>query len=337
MKIDVSGSIFELLHEKDEVNIPGLGSFSAHYKPAVVDQVQGQLHPPAKELLFNGNLVVDDGFLVQYIQEHYQIPPVDAQKAIREYVRGVKAALERKEIVTFQGLGRLYIDYENNYKFLPDTTNFNTASFGLSSVDAYPVAHHEKPDYTARAIPVEEKSSWSNALASVNLGEWVQKNLIWLTTAGFLILLGIVYLGFFRNNDPTPPASVEVPDERVNISPSIADLNEEEEEASLQQTPNEETIIEPEPETADDLDTEGPTVRPDEKFCIIIIGAFGNADNVRKLIESIYKEGYEPYTEKKGSLTTVGVQMRYETDADIDKALNDVRKKFKAGAKLLKK
>ncbi len=337
MNIDVSSSIFDLLHEKEEVNIPGLGSFSAHYKPAVVDQVQGQLHPPAKELQFNGNMVVNDGFLVQYIEENSEISPVDAEKAIREYVRGIKAALERKEIVTFPGMGRLYLDFEGNYKFLPDTTNFNTDSYGLPSVEASPVAHREKPDYTTRATPVQDTASWASSLGEINLVEWMQKNLVWLTSGTFLLLLAIIYFGFLRNGDTPAPASAEVPDERVNVSPSMTDKNEEEEEASLMETPNEETVIEPEPQPEEDLDTEGPTARPDEQFCIISVGVFGNADNVRKLVENIYKEGYEPYTEKKGKLTLVGVQMRYETNADIDRALDVVKKKFNAGAKLIKK
>ncbi|GJM33766.1 MAG: hypothetical protein DHS20C18_27670 [Saprospiraceae bacterium] len=336
MKIDVNTSIYELLYEKDEVNIPGLGGFSAHYKPAVVDQIQGQLHPPAKELQFNGNLVVDDGFLVQYIQEKYQVSPVDAQTAIREYVRGVKAALERQEIVAFPRLGRLYLDYEHTYKFLPDTTNFNTDSFGLPKVEAYPIAHNNKPNYT-QATPVSETPSWRKRLEDIHLGNWVQNNLIWLTTGAFLLLLAIVYFGFLRNDDPVTPPVAGIPDERVNISPSMS-TTEEEEDAALLDTNNEETVIEAEPESEEEnLDTEGPTRLPDEKFCIISIGSFGNEDNVRKLVEKIYKEGYEPYTEKKGRLTMVGVQMRYNNESDIKNALSTIRKKFEAGAKVVKK
>ena len=54
-------------------------------------------------------------------------------------MKGVKAAIERREIVVFPKVGRLYKDYEQNLQFLADNTNFNVDSFGLPDVQFYPI------------------------------------------------------------------------------------------------------------------------------------------------------------------------------------------------------
>ena len=58
---------------------------------------------------------------------------------------------------------------------------------------------------------------------------------------------------------------------------------------------------------------------------------------MRKLVQKIYEEGFEPYTDKRGKLTRVGIQMPYEDEDEIDEALKTIRKKFESKAKLLKK
>ena len=69
MEVDVGAYIADLLYDHDVVNLPGLGSFTGQYQAANIDHVQGKLYPPAKELGFNSNLVLDYGVLVQYVQQ----------------------------------------------------------------------------------------------------------------------------------------------------------------------------------------------------------------------------------------------------------------------------
>ena len=153
MEIDVGAYIGDLLFDHNSVNIPGLGGFVARYKPAFSDQVQGELHPPAKGLNFNGNLVVDDGLLAEYIRDKHQLSLGEARQAVDDYVQKVREAIARREIVVFPKVGRLYKDYENNLQFLADGTNFNTDSYGLPIVHFYPVSRAERPAVKPVATP----------------------------------------------------------------------------------------------------------------------------------------------------------------------------------------
>ncbi|MCB0579438.1 MAG: hypothetical protein KDD10_09040, partial [Phaeodactylibacter sp.] len=99
MQIDIGSHIAALLYEHNSVNIPGLGGFVSSYKTATADQVQGELHPPSKGLNFNSNLVADDGLLAQHLQEKLGISLTDANELVENYVKEVKEAIGRREIV----------------------------------------------------------------------------------------------------------------------------------------------------------------------------------------------------------------------------------------------
>ena len=73
MQIDIGAYIADLLFQNSAVNIPGLGGFTTRYKTASIDHVQGKIAPPAKEIGFNKNLVLDDGILVNYIKDRHQL------------------------------------------------------------------------------------------------------------------------------------------------------------------------------------------------------------------------------------------------------------------------
>ena len=70
---------------------------------------------------------------------------------------------------------------------------------------------------------------------------------------------------------------------------------------------------------------------------VMVVTVFGDEKNVQRLIERIYKAGYEPFTEPKGRLTRVGIQKAYTNESEIQAALKDVQKKFSKDAKVLRK
>jgi len=51
----------------------------------------------------------------------------------------------------------------------------------------------------------------------------------------------------------------------------------------------------------------------------------------------LYESGYEPFTDKKGRLTQVSVQMAYENEPELRDALQKVRNKFNKDAKITRK
>lgn len=336
MQIDVGSYIAELLYEHDSMIVPGLGGFVTRYKAAEIDQVQGKIHPPSKDLHFNNNLVVNDGILINYIEKKHDLSYEEAEKAVADYVSQVKAAIDRREIVVFPQVGRLYKDYEQKLQFLPDNTNFNTDSFGLPTVEFHPIGQ-----VTPVAAPERERVSSTRRppgpepSLSATIADWFQRYLPIIGALSVMVIaLGLYFILRTDDKAPVPTAQSEpeateaIPPSRINTRPSLNG-------ASPQDDP--EDIVDMEEERLDPggFDTEGSTVVPGQKSAVIAIGLFRDQRNVNKLVEEIYKAGYEPRTEQVRGLTRVGVELAYEYPAEVEDALSDLRRRFNKDAFVL--
>lgn len=328
--MDIGSYIGALLYEHNTVALPSLGSFESAYQPAMIDQVQGELHPPGKSIAFNANLITDDGLLTAYIMKKHGLSATEAGQMLENYVREVKDAIERREIVVFPDVGRLYKDYEQNLQFLADSTNFEIQSYGLPTVSFYPIARSAHQNTAGKATSETPPASVSATAGRLNAG------LIAAIGAAVVVVGVALYFLAFGAGGQGEESLQPVPASRVNIRPG-----EDTQSAKAQTEPfaeegaglSADTLREtPAPQT--DSDTEEPTAAPGQKSYVIIIGVFGNPKNVQRLIDEIYDAGYEPYTEKAGDLTRVGVQRAYQTEADIEAAIADVRNRFTKDAKL---
>ena len=83
------------------------------------------------------------------------------------------------------------------------------------------------------------------------------------------------------------------------------------------------------------IDTEGVTLRPDQPYAIIIVHAFGSPENVRRMMQKLFEKGYQPYQDKFKGLTRVGVQMEYDNDEELNRSLQQIKKKINKGAYIL--
>ena len=338
MQIDVGSHIADLLYEYNSVNIPGLGGFVTSYKPAVADQVQGDIFPPSRGLNFNGNLVADDGLLAQHLHEKLGITLPEARKAVEGYVQQVKDAIERREIVVFPKVGRLYKDYEQNLQFLADTTNFNLDSHGLPAIHFYPIARAAGAGSSVRPSNGQPKTTVGGAAPPAS-PRFLNSGLAVAISLAAIVVAIAAYFLFFYGGPEDEANSRQMPTSRVNVSPShsegeMAAPSELSEDTG--ESPGEDSFSDEQP-ADEDMDTEGATVEPGQKYFIIGIGVFGNEENVQRLIQRIYEAGYEPYTEPKGRLTRVGIQKAYTDESEIQATLKEVRKKFSKDAKVLSK
>ena len=346
-QIDVIGSIAELLYERESVIIPGFGGFVSAYQAASIDHVQGLLHPPAKQLDFNDNLSLNDGVLVHFLQEKYQLTEEEANDAISDFVGQTREALKNREIVVFPGIGRLYLDFEQQFKFLQDNTNFNADSYGLPTVQFYPVIRY--PKSAVREIRTNAvKTGWNNPLRgnSFKLARWFQSSMPWI----LLLSIAIIALTFyFINRDPvrvadrptesipadrvnTPPEREPAVEERIILDEPVEDLVMDQEPEQAEQP---ERAVVPPPTPRRDQDTEAPTIAPELEIAVIIIGAFRDLDNAEELIEEVYSAGYDAYSDLNGRSTRVGVQVSYEDREELEERLVEIRERFNTSAWIL--
>ncbi len=336
MQIDIGAYIAELLYQHHAVNVPALGGFVTHYKPSTVDQVEGKITPPSKSLKFNKNLVLDDGLLINYVRDKHGMSFEQAKKTVADYVDGVLEAIERREIVVFPNVGRLYRDYENNLQFLPDNTNFNTEVYGLPEVEFHPLARTEARKAAQVGKPVRQPSP----PVAVQITSWFQRYLAPISALAVVVVALSLYFMFFKPRSGQPVAEdsqKRVPASRYNVSPT------DEKEAAAPPAAEADTITAESaaPSVEDEevsTETEAATVPPERRrYCVIRIGYFADQDNVERLIRRISEAGFEPYSEPSGQLMMVGVQFSYQRSSEIDQTLREVQEKFEPNAKVMRR
>ncbi len=331
MQIDVGAHIAELLFDHQTVNVPRLGGFTTEYRRATFDQIQGVMKPPSKEIRFNKNLGVNDGLLVRHIMEHNQLGQQEAQKIVEDYVEQILASLERKEMVVFPKVGRLYRDYKGEYEFLPDNTNFNPSAYGLPAIQFQPIVRSKEelqqapPMVAAVNNPAEKKEDFSGQIAA-----WVQKNFPLLISVSVIIIALIIFLLIY-DNSLKPESVYKVPDDQVNLKKGERGLPGDNSDTT---DITEGNYIEDEEANAE---VEEPSMLPNQKMGIIMIGLFGDQNNVSKLVRKLYDAGFEPYLEEQGKYTRVGVQFAYETQSDVDEKLRIVQERFEEDAVVWRK
>lgn len=131
----VEQNITELLYRHNCVIIPEFGAFVGNYAEAKVDERRGLIYPPSKDIIFNKNIVRNDGLLINKIQENTDVSELEAKEQIQTFIDAVKSNLKEKGRFEIPKLGILYFDQEQNIQFEQDRfANLLLGSFGLGSV-----------------------------------------------------------------------------------------------------------------------------------------------------------------------------------------------------------
>ena len=356
MNIDITPYIKELLFENNSLVIPSFGALTLDYAPSTIDHVQGLLNPPTKSIQFDENLVVNDGKLVDIIQQKHQVSTEEANQQIEKFVTIMKDQLNRREMVNIAGVGRLYKDFENNLQFIPDSTNFNKDAFGLPTVNFYPILREKVSadsivpsgntipsyKYTKKKYFLE----WFKDYSEEN--SWLPIALI----ATFLIVTGgfiIQKSGFLSPNSMADKVVNESPIETTASQETAFAINGENEggQANAATTDEDaadfkadEALANNGSKEADIIDTESSTLNPNQSIAVVSVGIFGNKANAQRRIEEVYEYGYDAlpnkYVKKGKDLTQIGIQFAFESEEEFEETIKHIKLKFK-DAKVIRK
>jgi hypothetical protein len=127
--------IGELLLRHNCVIVPSFGGFVAKRASATIDYTTGVMQPPKKSILFNRQLINNDGLLIAECAVKNRLNYTTAEQSVQEMVDGWKSALNRGERVSIDKVGFLYFDAEKNLCFEQDRFfNLLLESYGLGKV-----------------------------------------------------------------------------------------------------------------------------------------------------------------------------------------------------------
>ena len=127
--------VSSLLLRHSCVIIPNFGGFVAKTISAKLDLDRGLFLAPSKQLLFNKNLLNNDGLLISEYASLNAIEYSKSQSEIEEFVLDLKSKLNSKQSVHIERVGKLSYDLEGNLVFEQDRYfNLLLSSYGLSQV-----------------------------------------------------------------------------------------------------------------------------------------------------------------------------------------------------------
>lgn len=341
MHPDLSKAILEVLTDEGQVSLPRFGTFRLKAQPAMVSTIEGRSRPPSKRVEFNGNLKLDDGRLARYLREHPIVTDETAEAAIDQFVNSLLAEIDAGRMVTLTGLGRIFRDHTGEIRFNASDHNLDKATFGLPDVALAPIIRTERNPVSAptagqqipTTIPTPSSMQEMQEEPEPVTAIWgfIREN-IWIialvTAAIFTIGWSYVY---WRDNQvkvakmerQLPPP----PNDRVNVPPPTR--SDIELPKSSSSAPEEPPIVNQSPPTNN--------LPPEEGTAVIGLYRLGQSANVRKNVRRISEAGYEPYTRESNQLTRVGIQLRFKTERELQKALERIRNEFTPDAFILEK
>lgn len=124
-----------LLLRHNCVIVPSFGGFVAKPVSARIDHAKGTMLPPGKSVLFNRQLINNDGLLIaEYAQANNQSYD-EATIVVRDLVKGWSEKMQQGGRIEIEQVGNLFFDDERNICFEQDRfCNLLLESFGLGTV-----------------------------------------------------------------------------------------------------------------------------------------------------------------------------------------------------------
>ncbi len=158
--------IGNLLIRHNCVVIPAFGGFVARKVSASIDYRNGIMQPPRKSVLFNAQLINNDGLLVTELAREKGIPYTEALTEVSDTVRSWQDQLNNGMRITLDKIGYLFLDAERNMCFEQDRFfNLLMESYGLAKVHFIPeedvaLVQHRMSE---REVYIEERTQTATA------------------------------------------------------------------------------------------------------------------------------------------------------------------------------
>ena len=321
--------IVQLIIQHDCVIIPEFGGFVTKAIPSKIDYDKGIMSPPSKQLLFNIQLLNNDGLLTTEISSVNKISYTEASNEIVRKVSEYHAALKAGKKITIHKVGTFQRNQEGLLVFEQDRFfNFLMASYGLGSVQFVPaetIIEEEKIDqgktqfwkYAAAAclLPIAFYSLWiplkTNVLSSK--------------------MISIHDLNPFHKANKINYIKIPLKSQKDKLTVTHSSIDEQFKQADLQsdywhyqydeetsftvrkeQQVLPENNIEPNTNNADN-EQEPIVLNPVTYNCIA--GCFSNRNNANILVSKLKSKGYDASILPGGNLYRVSIGGGFSQEA----------------------
>jgi hypothetical protein len=190
--------IAKLLYKHDCVIVPNFGGFVARNYTASFNKGNNLLSPPTKQILFNKNLLHNDGLLESALMEENNILFEEAQKIVVDYKEYIQSLLSAKKRFELGNIGLLYIDAENSLRFEAKAdVNFLLDSFGFEPLRANQlVIEAETPLFTKQ---------FNDRRVTIDVPKKQKQSYVRIATLSILVPAILAFLLFAAYSKPMQP------------------------------------------------------------------------------------------------------------------------------------
>lgn len=152
MDIDLlSKMVKELILDKDEVSLPGVGTFVAEMVPSSFSDRGYTINPPYRKLYFRQRVDEADTALVDFYAASNGIDAGQALRILTDFLSEMREVLKQKKTIVFPGLGRLRATRENNFFFVADEDlDIFPSGYGLEPISLK--THQETPEEVSTVV-----------------------------------------------------------------------------------------------------------------------------------------------------------------------------------------
>jgi hypothetical protein len=294
----------------DCVIIPELGGFVCNERTAWYDEDKEEMVPPSRDVLFNPNLVYNDGLLAQEIMRAKGLDYTEAMKLVASEASNMIEALKSGRPIEIPRLGRLYTSDDGLVRFLPDAELVRMlGSFGHARI---PLATREltsvlpvivAPVIEAPVTPPSDKKVVPEPKViplRVRLARVAAVVAIPLALGGAWMLTepesSNTLMSVFPSLHTDVIVSSFTPSD--NSIPVISDNASEEIDDALVINYAPDPILETPPLAIEIPVVEAPVLEepvvPQQINFLIVGGAFSIEENAKSLAKTLRKEGYSP-------------------------------------------
>ena len=345
--VPVSEYLKKLLFQYDCLVVPELGGFILHYIPATFVENTGTYLPPRKKIAFNEALKLDDGLLINYMMLHEGLTRDEVFQAIRQFVDELKQEVRQERIFTIEGLGLVSENEEGKLQFDPEIRhNFQGESYGYQPISARMVTaveEEEKPLALVKFAPetpilveAEEVQAETKEL-EMPVARSRRQYLAWAAAVLLICSLAIVTVKKSPSQvlSSLNPFELFVSDEEDDAPVIVAETPKapvETEKTEPVVIPVSTPVVVPTPvvepaKPAVVAESVAPVVlEPKKTYYLAIAGSFASAQNAKRLMRRLRREGFEtayilPHSKKKEliKVAAVGSNDKTEVLASLDK------------------
>ena len=299
----------------DCVIIPGLGGFICNGRSAWYDEENEEMVPPSRDVIFNPNLIHNDGLLAQEIMRARDLSYSEAMKHVEDEASSMVRQLKDGKPVEIARVGRLYSGDDGVTRFLPDSELVRVLrSFGHARIPLAKLVENKViPMYTPLRVKIARAAAVI-ALPIVLGGAWMLSDSSNSSTR----------LSIFPTFNTEAIVSTFMPSE----GSILFDFSDEEivEEINIEYAPEEVELLLSENDDVESDEVEVEDVLPIQINFLIIIGAFSIEKNAMKLAETLKLEGFNPthHYQSHNNLNLVALG-EFETESSARKALEKAR------------